>query len=337
MTKEIFVAVDAMGGDNAPQEIVKGCILALKEKEKLNILLVGQEKVLNKLLLNEKYDERRIEIINATEVISFEDIPSVVLKEKKDSSITVGIKLLKEKKADAFISAGNTGALLLSATVNIKRIKGVKRPALGTILPTEKGYIFLMDCGSNVDCKPEHLVQFAKIGSIYMENAMKIDNPKVGLLNIGVEKQKGNLLTKDTYNILENENINFIGNVEARDISKGITDVLVCDGFVGNIVLKHTEGLSKSIFSIIKKGILSSFRGKIGALFLKKTFSDIKKKFDYSEVGGAPFLGLQSLVIKTHGSADRKAIKNSIFQAVEFVETDIIRKVENNFVEKEIN
>jgi phosphate acyltransferase len=327
MEEKMVIAVDAMGGDNAPTEVVKGAVLSLSNP-KIHIILVGKEEKIREELNKLSYEKSRIEIVNASETIGFDEIPTVAMKEKKDASMFVGLKLLKEKKAEAFVSAGNTGALLIGATLTVGRIKGIERPVLATLLPNEKGYTFLLDCGANVDSKPEYLVQFAKMGSIYMENVLKIEKPKVALLNIGTEVEKGNMLTKATYPLLENTDLNFIGNVEARQVPTGIADVLVCDGFVGNIMLKYTEGLSTSLFLIIKRELLSNFMSKIGAIFAKKSFSNIKKNFDYSEIGGAPFLGLKSLVVKAHGSSNDKAIKGAIFQCIKFIENDIPNKIE---------
>lgn len=326
MDNKRVVAVDAMGGDNAPFEIVKGCIEAVNEYD-VKIILVGQQEIIESELKKYKYDESKIEIVNATEVIGTEESPTTAIRRKKDSSIVVGLTLVQDKRAEAFVSAGSTGALLTGATFIVGRIKGIERPVLGTCLPNKKGFSFLLDSGANVDCKPKYLEQFGKMGSIYVENVMGIKNPRVGIANIGAEKEKGNALTKEAYELLERAGINFTGNIEARDISYGEADVVVCDGFVGNTILKFGEGLSMVLLSIIKEEITAG-PYKLAAALLKKPFSNIKKRFDSDEIGGAPFLGLKSLVVKAHGSSKSKAIKNAVKQCIIFVENDIVSKIE---------
>ncbi len=251
---DIIIAVDAMGGDNAPFEIVKGCVFAVGEHKNIKIILIGREKEVQDELDKYSQDKSRIEIVNADEVIATEESPTAAIKNKKNSSMVIGLNLVKEGKAAAFISAGNTGALLTGAVTIIKRIKGVERPALGTLMPMENGKSsLLIDAGANVDAKPSFLVQFAKMGSVYMENVMGVKNPKVGLINIGAEKEKGNTLTKETYELLEEADINFVGNIEARDLFLGKVDVMVCDAFVGNVVLKFAEGFVGSILRIVKR------------------------------------------------------------------------------------
>ena len=328
MSYKYIVAVDAMGGDNAPLEIVKGSVLAISENSDIKIILVGiKEKIEECLSLINFKNYERLEIVNATSVIETNETPTTAIKEKKDSSMVVGLNLLKENKASAFVSAGNTGALLTGSTLIVGRIRGVLRPCLATLLPTSAGFVFLGDVGANVDSKPEYLLQFAKMGSVYMENVLKTENPKVGLINIGEEREKGNSLTKEAYGLLEGSNVNFCGNIEARDISAGKADVVVCDGFVGNIILKHTEGLAYTLMGIIKKELMATTKSKIGALLAKGAFKNIKKRFDYKEIGGAPFLGLKQLVIKAHGSSDERAIKSAINQAYIFISNDITNKI----------
>ena len=326
--KNITIAVDAMGGDNAPFEIVKGAVEAVNSFD-VNIKLVGLENSINEELRKYKYDTSKIEIINAREIISTEEVPTIAIRKKKDSSLVVALNLVKNGEADAIVSAGSTGALLAGATFIIGRIKGIERPALGTCIPTVKGFTFLLDSGANVDCKAKYIEQFSKMGYIYVENIMKIKNPKVALINIGVEKEKGNSLTKESYELLENSNINFIGNIEPRDIPFGKADIIVCDGFVGNTILKFAEGLSMALLKIIKGEITKGIY-KFPALLLKKPFSNIKSRLDSEEVGGAPFLGLKSLVIKAHGSSKAKAIRNAIKQCTIFVKSDIVSKIEDN-------
>lgn len=324
------IAVDAMGGDNAPFEVVKGCVEAIKEHDNITITLVGQENLINDELNKYSFDKNKIKIVNASQVISNDESPTLAIKSKKDSSIVVGLNLVKKGEANAFVSAGNTGALLTGATVIIGRIKGIERPALGTLLPNEKGASMLIDAGANVDSKPSYLVQFAKMGAVYMENVIGIKKPLVGLVNIGAEKEKGNALTKEAYELLENADINFKGNVEAREISEGVADVLVCDAFVGNVILKFAEGFAKSIMRIIKKELTSSIISKIGAVFCIKSFKNLKAYFDYSDIAGAPFLGLKALVVKAHGSSKYKDIKGAVNQCVRFIEADIVSKIERS-------
>ena len=327
MEKIITVALDAMGGDNAPFEIVKGAVSAINEYKNVKILLVGRILDVNNELKKYQFDENRIEVIDAPEVIGTDEVPTTAIRNKKESSMVVGLKLVKEQRAEAFISAGSTGALLAGSTVIIGRIKGIERPALGTCLPDKNGFTFLIDSGANVDCKPNYLVQFAKMGSVYVENILGVKNPKVGLVNIGAEKEKGNALTKETYELLEETDLNFVGNIEPRDIPYGKADVVVCDGFVGNTVLKLSEGLAMVLLKVIKNEITTGFY-KFAALALKSRFKNIKKRFDSDEIGGAPFLGLKSLVVKAHGSATSKSIKNAIKQCMEFVENEIVVKIE---------
>lgn len=320
------IAVDAMGGDNAPLEIVKGAVEALKEVD-AKLILVGMEDAISAELSKYKYDKSRITVVNATQVIDNNEVPTTAIKKKKDSSIVVGLKMLKEEKADAFVSAGCTGALLIGATVIAGRIKGIERPALATLLPNEKGFSLMLDSGANADAKPTYFPQFAKMGSVYMEHVIGVRNPRVGLVNIGAEKEKGNQLTKDAYDLLEEAGVNFIGNVEAREIPHGGADVIVCDAFVGNIILKYTEGFASAFMNMMKKELMSSTKSKIGAMLAKDAFKSLKNNFDYSEVGGAPLLGLNALVVKAHGSSDSRAIKGAIKQCDTFIANEIVDKI----------
>ena len=325
------IALDAMGGDNGPVEMIKGAIESLEQIKNIKILLVGKEDVINAELKKYTYDKNLIEVVNATEVIATEE-GAMAIKKKKDSSIVVGLNLLKDGNAGCFVSAGSTGALLTGATLKLKRLPGVSRPALATLLPTgnSKGFSLLMDCGANADCKPNYLVEFAHLGSVYVEHMLGIKNPKVGLVNIGAEDDKGNALTKETFPLLKETNLNFVGNIESRYIPSGEVDVAVCDGFTGNIVLKTTEGYAKFIFDTLKKELTSSLLSKLGAVLSTSAFKNIKKTFDYSEVGGAPFLGLTSLVVKTHGSANSKDVVGAIRQSFNFLDKDILKKMEES-------
>lgn len=328
MDKKVIVALDAMGGDLAPVEIVKGAVDAVKELN-VDIKLVGRQKAIQAELAKYEYPKERIQIIHAEDVIGTDEVPTSAIRRKKDSSLVVGLNLAKNGEADAFVSAGSTGALLTGALLIVGRIEGVERPALGTCLPTKSGFTFLLDSGANVDCKAKYLEQFAKMGSVYVENIFGMKQPKVALVNIGAEKEKGNALTKEAYELLEvSENINFTGNIEPREIPFGGTDVIVCDGFVGNTILKLSEGLSKTLIDIIKEEITKGSY-KLAAAMLKTPFRNVKKRFDSDEVGGAPFIGLKSLVVKAHGSSNARAIKNAIRQCVLFTEADIVGKIKD--------
>jgi len=322
-----IIALDAMGGDNAPAAIIAGAIAALANP-KISLMLVGQEDAINSELSKYDYDKSRISIVNAASVIENDDNPVSAIKRKKDSSMVVGLNLLKSKQAQAFVSAGNTGALLAGATLIVGRIKGIERPAIATVLPTTNNPFLLIDSGANVDCKPSYLVQFAMMGSVYMEAVLGVNKPKVGLINIGTEEEKGNALVKETYPLLGNTGLNFVGNVEAKELPFGAVDVAVCDAFVGNVVLKLSEGLSKALLGMVKDAMMSTLRAKIGAMLSMSALRGLKKKFDVSEVGGAPFLGLNALVVKAHGSSDARAITGAINQCAKFISNDIVTKIE---------
>lgn len=329
MAELVHVALDAMGGDNAPGEIIKGAIDAVLAEPRVKVSLVGQEAVIKKEL--EKYtayDKDRVSIVNATEIIEMAEPPVMAIRRKKDSSIVKALNLVKSGEADAFVSAGSTGAVLVGGQVIVGRIKGVERPPLAPMIPTEKGVSLLIDCGANVDARPSHLVQFAKMGSVYMENVMGIPNPKVAIVNIGAEEEKGNALVKETFPILKNTpEINFIGSIEARDIPKGLADVIVCEAFVGNVILKLYEGVGATLISKVKAGMMTSLRSKIGALLVKPALKKTLKSFDVEEYGGAPLLGLKGLVVKTHGSSKAIEIRNTVLQCVTFKEQNINEKI----------
>lgn len=323
----MIIAVDGMGGDNAPDSIINGCIEAIEEFENLNIIITGPEKVIEEKLTKYNYSKERIKVLDAQEVITNNEHPVMAIRKKKNSSLAKALTLVKNKEADAVISAGSTGALMAGALFIVGRIKGIDRPAIAPILPCKKGPSMLIDCGANAECKPINLMQFAYMGKIYFENILGVNNATVGLINIGAEEEKGNTLTKETYKLLKDSSLNFVGNVEPRDIPNGDVQVLVCDGFVGNTVLKMYEGVASTIFHTLKEEILSSTRTKIGGLLLKPVFKNFKKKYDYKEYGGAAFLGVKGICIKAHGSSDSRAIKNAIAQAMKFYDNKIINKI----------
>lgn len=320
------VAIDGMGGDLAPNAAVKGCIEALKTLD-VDIYITGPENQIREELSHYSYDQSKITIVDAAEVISPNEHPALAIKKKKDSSLVKALFLLKEGTVDAVISAGSTGAFIAGATLYVGRIKGVKRPALAPIMPGKNGSFMVIDAGGNVDCKPEYLLQFAIMGKVYYENVMKVTNPSIGLVNIGVEEEKGNELTKATYQLLKGKPFNFVGNIEPREVSNGDVNVLVCDGFVGNTILKMYEGVADNILSILKKEIMSNTVSKIGGVLLKPVFKKFKKDFDYSEYGGSPFLGTKGICIKAHGSSDAKAFKNAIFQCEKVYTNKVIEKI----------
>ena len=334
MSEMTVVALDAMGGDNAPLEMVKGAIDAVNEKEDIKVILVGKEDLISEELKKyPSYPSDRIEIKNATEIIETAEHPVMAIKKKKDSSMVVGLHLVKDEVADAFVSAGNSGALLAGGLGIVGRIRGIERPPFGTLFPVKNGVCFLADSGANVDCRPSHLVQFAKMGSIYMENVLGIKNPRVAIVNIGAEEEKGNSLVKETFPLLKECNdINFIGSIEARNIPNGDADVIVCDGFVGNVILKLYEGLSSTLISVIKTGLMSTLKAKIGAALALPALKSTLKTFDATTYGGAPLLGLKGLVVKTHGSAKAKEVKNTIFQCETFKAQHINELIKNNLV-----
>lgn len=333
MKDMVKVALDAMGGDNAPIEVVKGAIEAVNEKEQIQVLLVGKEAAIRAELEKYIYSSERIKVVNAEEVITNDEAPVMAIRKKKDSSIVVALNLVKHKEADAFVSAGSTGAVLVGGQLIAGRIKGVERPPLAPLIPTVKGVSLLIDCGANVDARPSHLLQFAKMGSIYMEDVVGVRKPKVAIVNIGAEEEKGNMLVKETYPMLKNcSSINFIGSIEARDIPYGKADVIVCEAFVGNVILKLYEGLSAALVGEIKTGLMSTVKSKIGALLAMPALKNTVKQFDASEYGGAPMLGLNGLVVKTHGSATSKEIKNSIIQCSLFKEQNINEKIKENIL-----
>lgn len=332
----IRVAVDAMGGDNAPGEIVKGAVDAVSRRKDIEVLLVGREDAVGEELKKFSYPKDQIRVVPASEVIETEEPPVNAIRRKKDSSIVVAMNLVKSGEADAFVSAGNSGAVMVGGQMIVGRLKGVERPPFGALIPTEKGVSLLLDSGANVDARASHLVQFARMGSIYMEHVIGISKPRVGIVNIGAEEEKGNALVKETFPLLkECRDINFTGSIEAREIPHGGADVIVCEAFTGNVILKLYEGTGAALISMVKKGMMSSLRSKIGALLVKPALKNTLKAFDASQYGGAPLLGLKGLVVKTHGSAKAVEVSNSIIQCVTFKEQQINEKIKERLEAEE--
>lgn len=333
MSELVKVAVDAMGGDHAPEQIVKGVVEAVGESKEIKVFLTGPKDIVAAELSKYTYDKERIEVVDAPEVIDNSESPVAAVRAKKNASVVVAQKLVKEKKADAVVSAGSTGAVLVGGQLFVGRIKGVERSPLAPLIPTTKGVSLLIDCGANVDARPSHLVQFAKMGSIYMENVVGKKNPTVALVNIGAEEEKGNQLVKETMPLLKAcKDINFIGSIEAREIPNGFADVIVCEAFTGNVILKMYEGVSGTLFKKIKEAMMSSFRTKLGALLIKPALKGLVKEFDASEYGGAPMLGLNGLVIKSHGSSKAKDIRMSVLKCVPFVQNDVTGKIKTHIL-----
>lgn len=311
----IRVALDAMGGDYAPDAAVAGALLAVKKEQNLKVFLVGKENVIKTLLSGKEYDKERLVVVNATDVIETGEPPVLAIRKKKDSSMCVGLKLVHAGEADAFVSAGNSGALMVGAQVIVGREKGVDRGPFAQAIPTAKGPTLLLDCGANVDIREKHLVQFAVLGSEYMKNNFGIVNPRVGLINVGSEDEKGNALVKAANPLLRKcGEINYIGYVEGNHITDGDADVLVCDGFVGNTVIKFYEGVGHLMKNVVKETLTSSPKTKLGAVLLKDELNEAFKRFDATEYGGAPILGLKGLIVKAHGNANAKIFCNAILQ-----------------------
>ncbi len=336
MGELVRVVVDAMGGDYAPTEPVKGAVEALKESDRLYLYLAGKEELLRQELAKYSYPADRLEILPATEVIETGEPPVKAIQSKKDSSLVVGMTRVRKGEADAFVSSGSTGAVLVGGQAIVRKIPGVERAPLAPLIPTEQGVALLIDCGANVDARPSHLVQFAIMGSIYMESVVGIQRPRVAIVNIGAEEEKGNALVKETFPLLKaNKHIHFIGNIEARDIPKGAADVIVTEAFVGNVILKLYEGVASVLIQKIKAGMLSDFRSKVGALLVKPALKGTLKGFDVSDHGGAPLLGLRGLVVKTHGSSKAVEFKNSILQCIQFKEEKISEKIQERLAAEE--
>lgn len=333
------IVIDGMGGDNAPKSNVEGVVNAIKEYD-VNLIITGDKDILEKEFSNYEFDRSKLEIVHTTEIIENEDKPVKAIRAKKDSSMVVALNMVKEGKADAIISAGSTGALLAGGLFVVGRIKGIDRPCLCPAIPNvQRGMTMIADGGANVDCKPRNLVEFAAMSNIYAKKVLGIESPKVALANVGSEEGKGNDLVKKAYEELKNIDMNFIGNVEARDIINAYTDIIVCDGFTGNILLKSAEGVAMSVMNLIKETLISSTKGKIGALLIRDDMRKLKSFMDYSEYGGAPLLGVNGGVIKAHGSSNSTAIKNAIKQGIKFAEGNVVEDIKEfikSMEEKEI-
>lgn len=321
------IIVDAFGGDNAPAEIIKGSMLACDEYN-VDIILTGDKNKINECVNKNGIDLKKTEIVDAGEVITMHDDAKSVLKEKSNSSMAVGFRLLNEGKGDAFVSAGNTGAITVGATLITKRIKGVKRPAIASVMPSAKKPILLMDCGANAECRAEFLYQFGLMGDLYMKHILKYENPRIALANNGTEETKGTPLVREAYALMKNAPYNFVGNIEGRQIPFGDADVIVADGFTGNLILKMYEGVAKVLMNGIKDAFMKNILSKLAYLGVKSGIDDMKKQFDYKEYGGAVMLGVKKPVIKAHGSADANTFKNAIKQAVWFLENNLISEME---------
>lgn len=336
MEQLIKVAVDAMGGDNAPHEIVRGAVAAVNKEKNLFVYLVGKDKAILDVLSSIEYPKDRVEIIPAEEEIEMSDHPVEAIRKKKDSSMVVAMRMVKNKEADAFLSAGNSGAVLVGGISVIGRIKGIERTPFGAVVPTLNGSTIIVDTGANVDSRSSHLIQFAKLGSVYMEYIENIKNPKVGILNNGAEEEKGNLLVKETIPLLKEEKtINFVGSVEARDIPLGVVDVVVCDGFAGNVFLKTYEGATSALMKVIKGSLKSSVKMMLGGLLIKKGLKKTMSNFDAAEYGGAPLLGCNSPVIKCHGSAKAKEVCNACIQCVVYSKNNVTEVIKTKVLDVE--
>ncbi|MBS5569665.1 MAG: phosphate acyltransferase PlsX [Clostridiales bacterium] len=333
----MIVLVDAMGGDNAPYAIVKGCVEAINERGGFSVVLIGDEPEIRKILSSEQYDPGRISIRHTTQVITNDDVPTKAIRAKSDSSLTVGFKMLKEGKGDVFLSAGNSGALLVGSITILKRIGGIDRPCLGSVIPTKGGRMILVDSGLNMSCKAERYEQFAYLGAAYMKALFKTEEPRIGLVNIGSEDEKGPEIIKAANEMLRASSLNYIGYLEGKDLFEGRADVVVTDGFTGNVILKLIEGTSKYMFTEIKKLLFKNLRTKIGALFLKDGLNEFKKTLDPDINGGAPILGVDGLVLKSHGSSNAKTIRYVVLKACDLAESSFLEDIKSTFQEMRIS
>ncbi|MBE5769688.1 MAG: phosphate acyltransferase PlsX [Clostridiales bacterium] len=327
------IFVDAMGGDFAPQAPVAGAIEALRRFPQIDITLAGDLSQVEPLLVDCDDVRSRITLVDAPEVITNEESPVMGVRRKTRSATVIGMLMLRNKEVDGFVSAGSTGAVMAGGMFRLGRIPGIERPALAPLMPNGKGHFLLIDCGANVDCQPHFLQQFGLLGDAYMKGVMGMEKPRVGLINIGAEAEKGNALVKATYPLMEQAPYHFVGNVEARDITGDVADVLVADGFCGNLVLKFMEGVAGTLMGIIKKEMMADLRGKIAGLIGKPAFRRVKKLMDYTEVGGAPLLGVQGAVVKAHGSSNGHALSCAIAQVIKMIEGDVVGIIEKGVAE----
>lgn len=339
MTKKIRIAADAMGGDHAPEEIVKGVVTAVNSMNHISVILVGRQKEIEACLSTRSYPEDSIRVVHAEDVIETSEHPVEAIRHKKESSMVKALQMVKNDEADAFISAGNSGAVVVGGQGIIGRIRGIQRPPFACLIPTKAGCTLLLDSGANIDARPEHLAQWAKLGTIYLQSVMGVKEPKVGIVNIGAEQEKGNHLVQETFPLLkqmhDSGEIHFTGSCEARDIPYGGCDVAVCDGFTGNVIIKMYEGTGSLMLSEMKNAFYSSFLSKLGALLVKKPLKETLGKFDASRYGGAPVLGLKALVVKMHGSAKAQEVTRAIEQCVQFYEEDIASKI-TAYIQKQL-
>lgn len=326
----MLIIVDAMGSDNGPSSVIEGCINALKEQNDFDINLIGNSNEINEILTKLNFTSPRLIVTHADEVITMDDTYKAV-RTKKKSSMAIGLNMLKEGSGDVFLSAGNTGALLTGATMILHRVKGVDRPALAAVMPSKTGGVCLIDCGANTQCTPENLLQFGIMGSIYMSEVFNIKNPKVGLINNGTEDHKGTEIVKGARVLLEGSNINFVGNIEGRDVPNGEVDVVVCDGFVGNILLKFYEGVGSFLKTSLKGLFMGKLVSKLSALLIMKDLKKFNKQLDYTEYGGAPLLGIKGKVMKTHGNSNSKAVKNAILKAYSYGKSSVTEQITKSF------
>ncbi|MCX7921815.1 MAG: phosphate acyltransferase PlsX [Clostridia bacterium] len=332
----MIILVDAMGGDNAPEAVVNGCIDAINELDGFDVMLLGDRDKIEKIIKERKFTNPRLKITHTSEVVTNEDAPTKAIKNKKDSSMVVGFNMLKQKKGDVLVSAGNTGALMTGALLILGRIKGVDRPALPAVIPTKTGGTLLIDAGSNTVCKPINYLQFGIMGSIYMKEVLSIESPKVGLINVGVEEKKGTEAVRQAYSLLSKSNINFVGNIEGRDVPEGMVHVAVCDGFVGNVILKFLEGVGSFFFSSLKEIYSKNIISKLSALAVKGGFRNFKKSLDYEEYGGVPLLGVNGRVFKCHGSSKAKSFKNAVKKAYIFAKSRVVEQMGEEFKNMEV-
>lgn len=332
------IVIDVFGGDNAPHEIVEGCIEVINNTDDISLILTGNSELIEAELKKYKFDRTKIELVNAMEVITNDDVPTVAIKTKKESSLVKALEIVKnDESVVGMVSAGSSGAVLTGGVLRVGRIKGIVRPALAPILPTKKGTdVCLIDCGANVDCRAEFLVHFALMGISYMKSVYGIENPRVALVSVGVEDKKGNELTKEVFPLLKALPINFVGNMEARDALTGDYDVLVCDGFVGNVLLKSTEGCASLIMTMLKRAIMSSSSAKFGSLFMKKAFKQLKNDMDYNTKGGAPFLGIEKIIVKAHGSSNSVAISAAILQVRKMAQGNLVENIKKELVKLQV-